>query len=69
MIVFISLKSFKIKQLLRTGKGSVTDFARIFLKYFQTNQKTILDKKKNKTVNKYTKLLSTKLTAEVLQME
>ena len=68
MIVFISLKSFKIKQLLRTGKGSVTDFARIFLKYFQTNQKTILDKKK-KTVNKYTKLLSTKLTAEVLQME
>lgn len=36
-----------------------------FLKYFQTNQKTIL----NKTVNNYIKSLSTKLIAEVLKMQ
>lgn len=45
----------KVKQILPES----------FLKYFQTNQKTILDK----TVNNYIKSLSTKLIAEVLKMQ
>ena len=45
----------KVKQILPES----------FLKYFQTNQKTILDK----IVNNYIKLLSTKLIDVVLKMQ